>query len=199
MMSLNKDQEVEMNSLHRRLDDYADYVAAREKLRDVRRDLNDKTGELKRLQLARARQFTASEVEQIEAAKASYLAGEPIPDLRTLDEAIARLEHEADVVGAVFRDQAAVVAELKAAAETEIIGEARPRHRRLVVNIKHAVEELMTAVAAEAAFRAALERDGVQPAALRALVNLLPSAVTGQGFGAPLPTFLRDVDRQMEN
>ncbi len=143
-----------------KLADFPDFVAARDKLRQIAAEFNEAAAELvdidKNLELlkkARDRQIDEAARARIEDKQT------PLRSVSVKNRADAQLK--VDVARQALMLQTEIYEEIKNRRSSEILARARPAHEKLARSVLDAAVALSAALEAEEKFRVELARDGV--------------------------------------
>lgn len=141
------------------LADVPGYAEARAKLKTIRQDIDERTARRNELRKILAG-LTMDKIDQIERGTEEYLQTGKLLERASHEEQLDRIEHEIDIIGRAYLEQAQIVATEKAKAHEAAADAVRTSHRAIVSEVLTAATALADAIQREADFREDLARRG---------------------------------------
>jgi len=142
------------------LESYPEYVAERDKTREVGADLDRVSADLAAT-LGDMRRLSELVERRADEAARAYLENRQAPMRLTLTLDRERLDDEKRMLTAAFLMQSEQLAAVRERCVEEILKRAGPAHRRLLEDILQATIDLSAKLDAESDFRSTLARDGI--------------------------------------
>lgn len=171
-----------------RLADFADFVEARDKLRQIAAEFNAATAELTEIDknielLSRAREC------QIDEAARARLDGKPTQMREALVKSRQDIQLKVDVARRALMLQTDAFQAIKRKRTGEVIEQIRPVHSKLLAAVLDAAVALSSALEAEESLRIELAREdvvGINSTILTPVPIAIRKAVARQAWASPL-------------
>lgn len=171
------------------LADVPAYAAARAKLKTIREDLDERTARRNELRKILAG-LSIEKIDQIERGTEEYLQTGKLLERASHEEQLDRIEHEIEIIGRAYVEQAQIVAAEKDKAHEAAAAAVRVSHKALVSEVLTAATALADAIQREADFREDLERRGYHFISMRAVSDTIGSSFGGRrGWNTPFQVF----------